>query len=79
MMNIDEEDIEDIDSSSSTVDLSRHKDEIRNKLLQDTYYESLDLDNRSFHKCLQRNKLLLFSFLFSLIVGIIFLIIMIYR
>jgi len=72
---------EEIDSSSSTVDLNRenNRNEMRNKLLSDTYYENLDLDNNSFRKCLQRNKLLIFSFLISLTIGIIFLIIMFYR
>jgi len=77
MTNIDEEEI---DSSSSTVDLNRqnNRDEIRNKLLQDVYYENLELQNLSFSGFFKRNKILIYSFLFSVCVGIVFLIYMFY-
>tara|TARA_Y100000591_G_C21510973_1_gene534667 strand:- start:219 stop:458 length:240 start_codon:yes stop_codon:yes gene_type:complete len=77
---IHNDDDEIIDSTSSTIDLNRenNKDDMRNKLLQDVYYENLELQNLSFSGFFKRNKILIYSFLFSVCVGIGFLIYMFY-
>jgi hypothetical protein len=49
---------------------------LRNQLLSEEYYNSLDNRNNTFFNCLKTNKILIISFFISFIIGIYLIIIM---